>query len=71
MAIYRRVTKCLQGHPLWVRNGREYFCKLCGEIDIVELMWAVDRKIRRLQLRRHITRKEMTNAFNTNTRVKT
>lgn len=52
MAIHRRITKCIKQHPLWVRNGKDYFCKICGDIDIIELMRQIDRKIRLLNYRR-------------------
>ena len=55
--IYRLVTKCFKGHPLLRRYGYfsgrfcegEYFCKICGYIDMVKLMFWVDRKIREFQ----------------------
>ncbi len=50
MAIFLRVNKCVKGHPLWIRNGLYYFCKICGEIDIVELRKHIYRKIKRLRL---------------------
>ena len=47
--IFLRVHKCLKGHPLWIRNGVEYFCKVCGDIDILELRLIIYRKIKRLR----------------------
>lgn len=49
MAISLKVTKCIKGHPLWIRNGIDYFCNKCGEIDIVELRWQIYRKIQKLR----------------------
>ena len=47
--IFLRVNKCLKGHPLWIRNGRDYFCKVCGDIDILGLRLIIYKKIKRLR----------------------
>lgn len=56
MPIFRMVTKCIKRHPLWVRNGKDYFCKICGDVDINELRAKVDRKIRSLNFNRCFNR---------------
>ena len=60
MAIYRKVTKCKERHPLLVRYGYfsgrfcngDFFCKICGYIDRTELMTWVDKRIRYLRSQR-------------------
>ena len=56
MAIFRKVTKCLKGHPLriWSGDDYQYFCKICGNIDIHELRWQIDIKIHRLNIQRQL-----------------
>ena len=51
MAIFLRVHKCLKGHPLWIRprDNYQYFCEICGDIDIQELRKIIYRKIKRLR----------------------
>ena len=52
MAIYLRVNKCYKGHPLWIRNGIHYFCKICGDIDIMKLREHIYRVIKRKRHKR-------------------
>lgn len=52
MAIYLKVMKCSKGHPLFITNGIDYFCKICGVIEITDLRRETYRKIKDLKLRR-------------------
>lgn len=49
MAIFLKVNKCLKGHPLWITNGMDYFCKVCGDIDIFKLRLTIYNKIKSLR----------------------
>jgi hypothetical protein len=50
MAVYPyKVTRCLKGHQLYIRNGLDYFCKKCGNIDINDLRLQISKYIFRVR----------------------